>query len=169
MDKNTVNIDHLYNPARFGVGQMYEDVFEGIELQNKFYDDQVVLSKYINTCKLEDAIFLVIKAYKDKYPTSYFAEVYENGHRDPLCPLRTDTKIEWVIDKETKDYDKVLFTFKEPQDMSLLTATVEEVLAKNSFYKQGNKYIVNNSPIESIEFSTKELAINLDIKKAIRY
>lgn len=31
MERNKISLEHLYNPAKLGVDQVYEDVFEGIE------------------------------------------------------------------------------------------------------------------------------------------
>ena len=37
MERNKISLEHLYDPAKIGVDQVYDDVFEGFEHSHRFF------------------------------------------------------------------------------------------------------------------------------------
>jgi len=148
----------------------------------KWRDDRVKLSYFIELEPLEKVIDLIILMYKDKYPkNSVFAGIstgrsaryvyMENGYEviDGENISRTDItkyKDKNKLDKDGFEYlVEMVLEFK---DTISLAKIIEKRLIGKEYTKQENGdniiYTINKSPLASVEISSKsfKMIINED-------
>lgn len=167
MKRNTVNIEHLYDPAKLGVDQVYEDVFEGFEHSHRFVLENQKLSKFFNSCKIEDCVFLLTKSYKNKYATTSIIDIhnYSTKHSTGV-DKRKDLEIDWFPNRRL---DIIEVKFFKNINLQLLKTAIEEALNGKQFQLNGNVYKVLDSPIDAITFSETSFTLKCHQNKVISY
>ena len=62
MERNKISLEHLYNPAKLGVGKLYDNPLEGFEHPAWYNQEEIKMSYFFNNCKIEDCVFLLTKS-----------------------------------------------------------------------------------------------------------
>ena len=171
MNKNTINISHLLDPAPLGLDDVYGDRFNALEAMEHgiaFHEKNKKLIVFFNTSSLEDAIYVLIRVYKDKYPTSQILNIYSYSTKSHAgIDKRTDLEINWHT--ERNKIDQITITLKEEHDISVLKTLIEEVLNDKNFDFSDNTFKINNSPINTISISNNEIEIKIHPSEVINY
>ena len=165
--------DHLYNPARSGVGNLYPemDPISALELQMDFAEQHGKFVRYVNTCPLMEALSILIDAYKERYASTEIILIYSHDTKYYSgVDKRNDWKIDWHIERVKKHgLDLIEIRFKEEQQLQNLKATIEDALSGKTYQVTGNKYIIQKSPIDSIYFSTSNIRLQIHPDKVKHY
>lgn len=171
MNKNTISIAHLYNPSPIGLDDVYGDnvsALNAIEHSVKFGEEQEKLIVFFNKSSIDAAVYVLIRAYKDRYPTSQILNIYSSHTKSHGgIDKRTDLEIDWHTERDKIDFIEI--TFKNDINLELLSITIEEALNDKQFQLNGNVYKVINSPINTITFSETSLIIEIHNSKVINY
>ena len=168
MERNKISLEHLYNPAKLGVDQVYEDVFEGFEHSYWFALENQKLIEFFNSCKIEDCIFILVKAYREKYASTRIIDVYgylTESKKEGIIK-RKDLDIDWFPNKRL---DIIEVKFIKNVNLQILKTAIEEALNDKEFVLNGGVYKVINSPIDSITFSENSFILNMHKDKVINY
>jgi hypothetical protein len=168
MDRNIISLEHLYNPAKLGVGKLYDDVFEGFEHSYWFALENQKLIKFFNSCKIEDCIFLLTKSYKIKYPSTRITDIYGylTESKKEGINKRRDLDIDWFPNRRLEIIE---VKFLKNVNLQLLKTAIEEALNGKQFQLSGNVYTVIDSPIDTITFSENSFTLKCHQNKVIKY
>lgn len=168
MERNKISLEHLFDPAKLGVDQVYEDVFEGFEHSYSFALENQKLIKFFNSCKIEDCIFILVKAYREKYASTRIIDVYgylTESKKEGIIK-RKDLDIDWFPNRRL---DIIEVKFLKNVNLQLLKASIEEALNGKQFQLNGNTYKVSDSPIDTITFSDDIFVLKIHQNKVINH
>lgn len=167
MERNKISLEHLYNPAKLGVDQIYEDVFEGFEHSYKFALENQKFIKFFNSCKIEDCIFILVKAYREKYASTRIIDIYGYlTNYSSGVEKRRDLDIDWFPNRRT---DIIEVKFLKNVNLKLIKTAIEEALNGKEFQLNNNVYQVLDSPIDTIAFSENNFTLKCHQSKVINY
>lgn len=168
MDRNKISLEHLYNPAKLGVGKLYDDPLEGFEHPAWFNQENQKLIKFFNSSKIEDCIFILVKSYRDKYASTSILRVfnYMTENKKEGITKRKDLDIEWFPNRRL---DIIEIKFLKNANLHLLKTAIEDALNGKQFQLNGNMYKVLDSPIDTITFSENSFTLKCHQNKVINY
>ena len=141
MERNKISIEHLYDPAKLGVDQVYEDVFEGFEHSYWFALENQKLIKFFNSCKIEDCIFILVKSYLKKYASTRIIDVYgylTESKKEGIIK-RKDLDIDWFPNRRL---DIIEVKFLKNVKLQLLKTAIEDGLDGKQSHLIDNVYKV---------------------------
>jgi hypothetical protein len=167
MERNKISLEHLYNPDKVGVDQIYEDVFEGFEHAAWYNQEEIKMSKFFNNCKIDDCVFLLTKSYKNKYATISINSIhnYSTKYRTGV-DKRKDLEIDWFPNNRL---DIIEVKFLKNVNLQLIKTAIEDALNGKQFQLNGNIYKVTDSPIDTITFSENSFTLKCHQNKVINY
>lgn len=168
MERNKISIEHLYDPAKLGVDQVYEDVFEGFEHSYWFALENQKLIKFFNSCKIEDCIFILVKSYLKKYASTRIIDVYgylTESKKEGIIK-RKDLDIDWFPNRRL---DIIEVKFLKNVKLQLLKTAIEDGLDGKQSHLIDNVYKVLDSPIDTITFSESSFTLKCHQSKVINY
>ena len=167
MERNKISLEHLYNPDKIGVDQIYDNVFEGFKHAAWYNQEEIKMSKFFNNCKIEDCVFLLTKSYKNKYATISINTIHNYSTKYSTgVDKRKDLEIDWFPNNRL---DIIEVKFIKNVNLQLLKTAIEEALNDKEFVLNGGVYKVIDSPIDSITFSEKNFTLNMHKDKVINY
>lgn len=167
MERNKISLEHLYDPAKLGVDQIYDDVFEGFEHSHRFVLENQKLIKFFNSCKIEDCVFILVKSYRDKYASTSILRVFSSlTNYSSGVDKRKDLDIDWFPNRRL---DIIEVKFLKNANLQLLKTAIEEALTGKQFQLIGNVYKVQDSPIDTITFSENSFTLKCYQNKVINY
>lgn len=169
MDKNSVNLKHLYNPAKYGLDTIHENILEGWAQQEEHEIQNKKLTTFFNSCSLKDAIFVLIKAYKDTYPSSSIGIIHNDSTTIRTgVKKRPDLDIDWEYTPK-KGISSIVIKFKQGEEISSVKTMIENALGSKEFTFLDAVFKVKKSPIDTISFTTSKIEIDIHPSKMIDY
>ena len=167
MERNKISLEHLYNPAKLGVGKLYDNPLEGFEHPAWYNQEEIKMSYFFNNCKIEDCVFLLTKSYKNKYATTSIVNIFSRSTKYATSvDKRNDLEIEWFPNRRT---DIIEVKFLKNANAQLLKTAIEDALNGKQFQLNGNIYKVTDSPIDTITFSENSFTLKCHQNKVINY
>lgn len=168
MERNKISLEHLYNPAKLGVGKLYDDPLEAFEHPAWFNQENQKLIKFFNRCKIEDCIFILVKSYRDKYASTSILRVfnYMTENKKEGIIKRNDLDIDWFPNRRL---DIIEVKFLKNVNVQLIKTAIEDALNDKQFQLTGNVYKVLDSPIDTITFSENSFTLKCHQDKIINY
>lgn len=167
MDRNKISLEHLYNPAKLGVGKLYDNPLEGFEHPAWYNQEEIKMSYFFNNCKIEDCVFLLTKSYKNKYATTSIVNIFSSSTKYATSvDKRNDLDIDWFTNRRLEIIE---VKFLKNVNVQLLKTAIEEALTGKQFQLNGNIYTVLDSPIDTITFSENSFTLKCHQNKVINY
>ena len=167
MDRNKISLEHLYNPAKLGVGKLYDNPLEGFEHPAWYNQEEIKMSYFFNNCNIEDCVFLLTKSYKNKYATTSIVNIFGSSTKYATSvDKRNDLDIDWFPNRRLEIIE---VKFLKNVNVQLLKTAIEEALTGKQFQLNDNIYTVLDSPIDTITFSENSFTLKCHQNKVINY
>lgn len=181
--RDKLNLSYMYktNPHK---NKLYDgdDMLFGWD----FMDDRKEIEEFFRKSDLKDFLFLIAKAYKDKYAndiefSSDLSKTYNTKSYEKIninfgkSKLRKDVKeFEWEIhyrQKYVNDYylNRLKITFTSPQDATVLKENVEQALQGKTITENGDTLEIIDSALLKVKISANYFEMWINPDKAIYY
>jgi hypothetical protein len=181
--KNDISIDYLYkqNPHKNSLYDGDDIMFEFL-----FLDEKKEMENFLNNSALADLVFLLIRAFRNKYPnflelTSVLAgdgKSQKKGNididTDPPKTRKDIKEFEWhyfLNNKfgETYYLQKAVFHFANTESKENLISAIKEALEGNSYTETNGVFEVTDSPIKQITVTNWLFELVVNDEKVIYY